>query len=153
VPITWVIADRVACQIWTFSGVSFGGEKRIGHVLPGGRWQGDALEPKDVLSMGVVGSVGIRVVLRASRLSEGWEEQAWRCIRIMEGQTLEMQDGKTAIQVPDLDRLQAPTAARVHDPLVTVPFAKDLASGEGWTFGNPCAPLRGRVRAIYVDRI
>lgn len=151
----WHIEERVVCELWSFTGINFGGTKRITRIHAYGGRQGDDFPGDEVKSLGIVAEPGIRVILVTARTDHDWEALPWRCIQILEGHTSALKDGRSAIQIPDLDRYDPVDSDRTDYDLETVyPFAATVAEGEGWTFGRPGRKgIKARINGIRIERI
>ncbi|TVQ86763.1 MAG: hypothetical protein EA397_19570 [Deltaproteobacteria bacterium] len=149
----WEIAENCRADIVGYSGINYSGDRFEARIFPSGR-QGDDLPGDKIRSMTVVAPVGMRVVLRTSLQSDWEENHTWRCIRILEGQTFETNDGREAVRIPDLDCLHAPDAWRTNPDIEeSYPLVKKLSDGKTWTFGRrgPEELKRGIV-LIAVDK-
>jgi hypothetical protein len=153
--VRWVIQDGALGEALFFTGLNFSGQRLRVRFFPGGRMQGDDIDGTDIKSFGIIGNYGMRVTLCTARSDIDWEEATWRSVTLLEGTTFESQSGKPAVQVPDLDVIDPFEARRTDlDNRKGYPFAKDQASGEGWTFGNATtSELKCNVRTIRVDNI
>lgn len=152
----WDIEDKLGrIDLWFFTGINFGGMKKIVRIHPYGGLQGADIEGADIKSMGVIAEPGVRVILRVAATNNGWETLPWRCIQVLKGHTGKLSDGRTCVQIPDLDMYNAPTARRT-DPEIeeAYPHADTLELGKGWSFGRTGkSGLKCNVRSIRVERI
>jgi hypothetical protein len=154
----WEYEDKIHCELWFFSGINFGGEKRVVRIHPYGGLQGDDVEPSQIKSVGIIGQPGIRVTFMTSATGTDWENTPWRCVQVLEGQTTEIRDGRPAIQIPDLDLYTSFDAVRVDPEFEegfpeVASFAEGAESG-GWTFGRTGrSSLKTNIRSIRVERI
>lgn len=149
----WHIAPHTRLDLVAFTGINFSGETKVVSIHPAGGRQGASLDGFTFRSVLVVGPIGTRVTFRTSVLETGWEERPWRVVQILKGHAFRTKTGKPAVRVPDLDWYDKPLAQRTDpDFQQGFPMAKDLASGEGWTFGKP-GSIGGQVSAIGVDRV
>ncbi len=152
----WDIEEGVLAEVRLFTGLNFSGE-RLHVPIMRGRIQGGPYEIDGarIKSMGVIAPYGTRVVLVSAASPAGWQALAWRAIDVVEGHTFESLSGRPAIQVPDIDVMDAPDAVRTDpDFRSSYPHADDLGLGSGWTYGRTTVlPLKGSLRAIKVQRI
>lgn len=152
----WDIEDKVGrIDLWLFTGVNFGGMRKIVRIHPYGGLQGADVDGSEIKSMGVIAEPGVRVILRTASTSMNWEGLPWRCIQVLEGHTGKLSDGRTCVQIPDLDTYNEPTARRT-DPEVeeAFPAAETLAEGVGWTFGRAGKKgLKCNIKSIRVEKI
>ncbi len=151
----WDIPDKLTCELWFFSGLSFGGTRRVARIHAYGGLQGDTILGDQVRSMGIIAEPGIRVILMTARSTVAWEDMPWRAFQVLEGFTTTLKDGRTAIQVPDLDRYDPPDANRTDLEVERdFPQVRTLEEGRGWTFGRSGRrPLKNNLHAIRVERI
>lgn len=150
----WDIEEKLACELWCFTGLSFGGTRRVARIHAYGGLQGDTIPGDELRSIGIIAEPGIRVILMTARSTVAWEDMPWRAFQVMEGFTHTLKDGRTAIQVPDLDRFDAPDANRTDPDLESdFPQVETLADGKGWTFGRSGKRgLKNRIQAIRIER-
>jgi hypothetical protein len=141
--VRWDIEEGVLAEVRLFTGLNFSGE-RLHVPIMRGRIQGGPYEIDGarIKSMGVIAPYGTRVVLVSAASPAGW-------------QAFESLSGRPAIQVPDIDVMDAPDAVRTDpDFRSSYPHADDLGLGSGWTYGRTTVlPLKGSLRAIKVQRI
>ena len=151
----WVIGDKVRGEVLFFTGLNFSGQRTIIRLLPGNRWQGDPIDGKRIKSFGIIAPYGMRVTLSSAASDLDWEMLPWRAVTVLEEHTFTSQQGKPAVQIPDLDNMDAPDARRTDESYrVGYPQVATLADGEGWTFGNRgSTDLKCNVRTIRVDNI
>ncbi len=155
----WEYEDKIHCELWFFSGINFGGEKRVVRFHPYGGLQGEIdIEPSQIKSVGVIGQPGLRVTFMTSGTGTDWENVPWRCVQMLEGQTTEIKDGRPAVQIPDLDLYTAFDAVRVDPEFEEgFPEVESFEAGTekgGWTFGRSGrSPLKTRIRSVRVERI
>ena len=151
----WDIEEGVLAEVRLFTGLNFSGERFHVNIMRG-RIQGGPheIDGERIKSMGVIAPFGTRVVLMAAASPTGWQALAWRAIDVIEGHTFESQSGRPAIQVPDIDVMDDPSAVRTDpDFQAGYPHAEDL-NADGWTYGRSTGlPLKGGLRAIRVERI
>jgi len=147
--VDWQIAENMRCDMVGFTKPGFAGTRHVVQIFPSGR-QGTL--PDNLSSFVLVGPVGSRVVMVTSRIGD-YNDAPWRCIQIVKGHAWKSKDGRLALRVPDLDKLDAPDAHR-SDPDFEQSFdiAADLESGKGWTFGRPGA-IKDRVVLMRVERM
>lgn len=152
----WDIEDKVGrIDLWFFTGINFGGMKKIVRVHPYGGLQGADVDGSEIKSMGVIAEPGVRVILRTSSTALGWDALPWRCIQVLEGFTGRLSDGRTCVQIPDLDLFNPPTARRTDPEIEEVyPHAEGLHDGVGWTFGRTGRKgLKCNLKSIRIERI
>ena len=151
----WEIKDKVACEFWTFTGISFAGTKRITRVHAYGGLQGDDFPGDEVKSLGIIAEPGIRVIFMTANNEDGWENLPWRCFQVIEGKTTKLKDGRTAIQVPDLDAYSEPDTNRADlECQSSYPHVNSLSEGTTWTFGRVGRrQLKCNIRAIRIEKI
>ncbi|MCB9675960.1 MAG: hypothetical protein H6737_12630 [Alphaproteobacteria bacterium] len=150
----WEYEPKIHCELWFFSGINFAGQKTVVKIHPYGGLQGD-VNPADVKSVGVIAEPGVRVVFMTSATGSDWEKLPWRCVQVIEGRTNKLQDGRTAVQIPDLDVYSEPDAPRA-DPELELGFleVETFAQGKGWTFGKTGrTKLKQGIKSIRVERI
>lgn len=151
----WVIGDKVRGEVLFFTGLNFSGQRSVVRLLPGGRWQGDEVDGMRVKSFGIIAPHGMRVTLATAASDLDWEALTWRSVTVLEEHCFTSQQGKPAVQVPDLDFMDAFDARRTDDGYrMGYPQVTSLADGEGWTFGHRSgSDLKCNVRTIRVDNI
>jgi len=151
----WVIGDKVRGEVLFFTGLNFSGQRTIIRLLPGNRWQGDPIDGKRIKSFGIIAPYGMRVTLATARSDLDWEALTWRSVTVLEDHTFTSQQGKPAVQIPDLDVMDAFDARRTDDSRrVGYPQVESLAEGEGWTYGyRGGSDLKCNVGTIRVDNI
>lgn len=151
----WDIEDKIACELWFFTGLSFGGTRRVARIHAYGGLQGDDIPGDEVRSLGIIAQPGIRVILMTARSTIAWEDMPWRAFEVIEGQTHFMKDGRTALQIPDLDQYDEPTANRTDSELdAGYPQVETLEQGSGWTYGRSGRILlKNNLKAIRVERV
>jgi len=149
----WVIDERALGEVLFFTGLNFSGQRAIVRFFPGGRRQGDDVDGARVKSFGIIAQPGLRVTLATASSDEDWEDLTWRAVTIVEGSTFTSQSGKPAVQIPDLDVMDAPDARRTDlEFQVGYPQVKRLVDGRGWTYGHRgTSDLKGNLRTIRVD--
>lgn len=148
----WEIEKGLRADIVCYAAKDLSGKRTAIQIFPGGNRKGD-VRPADLASMVIRARHGTRVVL-VTTPGNNWESEPWRCVRMIEGQTLPSQKkfGLPGIRLPDLDLLDSVDAKRTNRDLQSsYPRADHLADGEGWTFGR-IGPLKGRVTLIRVER-
>lgn len=153
--VRWVIEDGAIGEALFFTGINFSGQRARVRFFPGGRMQGDEIDGTRVKSFGIIASYGLRVTLCTARGDVGWEDHTWRAVTLVEGSTFESMSGKPAIQVPDLDVMDAFDARRTDLELRRGYPEVDLPEqGEGWTFGyRGGLDLKCNVKTIRVENI
>jgi hypothetical protein len=151
----WDIEDKVACELWFFTGLSFGGTRSVVRVAAYGGLQKHTARGDEVRSMGIICEPGIRVILMTARSPLAWEDSPWRAFQMLEGEHHTLQDGRSALQVPDLDRYDPYTANRTDPDLeADFPQVETLAAGTGWTFGRSGRRgIKNRIQAVRIERI
>lgn len=151
----WDIEDRVACEFWFFTGLSFGGTRRVARVHAYGGLQGDDIPGDEVRSLGIIAEPGLRVILMTARSTIAWEDMPWRAFQVLEGKTAFLKDGRSALQIPDLDQYDEPTANRTDSELdCGYPQVERLEDGTGWTFGRAGRrQLKNNLAAIRIERM
>ncbi|MFT7521100.1 MAG: hypothetical protein ACI9MC_003251 [Kiritimatiellia bacterium] len=149
----WDIEKNVRCFIFAYSGIDYSGDRYECRIFPSGR-HGDELEGKTIKSIAVVAPVGTRVVLKTT-LQDDWESATWRAIVICEGEHATTSEGKSGVQVPDLDTIAKPDALRSNpDVEESYPLCDKLDNGKGWTYGRVGdRELKGGVVAISVGKV
>jgi len=149
----WDIEKNVRCDIVAYSGMNYSGDRFECRIFPSGR-QGDDLDGKHIKSLAVIAPVGTRVVLKTT-LQEEWEEETWRAVVITKDVHAKTSEGKTGVQIPDLDTMAKPGAFRSNpDVEESYPLCEKLADGTGWTFGHVGGrELKGSIVAIAVDKV
>jgi len=151
----WEFEDKIRCEFWFFSGINFAGQKTVVTIHPYGGLQGDEVKASDIKSVGVLAEPGVRVTFMTSATGSGWEKMPWRCVQVIEGRTNTLTDGRTAVQIPDLDTYAEPDAPR-SDPEFEMGFpeVERFEDGKDWTFGRTGRlPLKLNIRSIRVERI
>ena len=154
----WEYEDKIHCELWFFSGINFGGEKRVVRIHPYGGLQGDEVEPSQIKSVGVIGQPGIRVTFMTSATGTDWENVPWRCVQMLDGHTTQIKDGRPAVQIPDLDLYNPFDAPRI-DPEFEEGFPEVASFAEGaeaggWTFGRAGrSSLKTNIRSVRIERI
>lgn len=153
--VRWVIEDGALGEVLFFTGLNFSGQRSKVRFFPGGRRQGDEVDGERIKSFGIIAGYGLRVTLVTARGEVGWEDHTWRAVTLIEGSTFESQAGKPAIQVPDLDVMDAFDARRTDlDNRKGYPCVARPEDGEGWTFGNRgTSDLKCNIRTIRVENI
>lgn len=148
----WDIAPKQRVDIVAFAGLNLAGERSVVEIHPVGGRQGDVAS--DYLkSLVVIGPVGTRVVLMTSADPDNWKNHPWRCVEVKAGKLFTTKEGKTGVRVPDLDWLDAPDARRTDSELESsFEEASDLGGSKEWTYGRP-GSIKGRVKAIRVEKI
>ncbi|MCA9567223.1 MAG: hypothetical protein KC656_05250 [Myxococcales bacterium] len=151
----WDIEEKVVAELWFFTGLSFSGTRRIARIHAYGGLQGDEIPGDEVRSMGIIANPGVRIILKTAGSDLAWEDMPWRCFQVLEGQTMTMQDGRTAIQVPDLDAYDRWDCNRADTELESeYPQVAKLSDGTTWTFGRSGRrKLKNNLKAIRVERI
>lgn len=151
----WDIEEKVACELWFFTALSFGGTRSVVRIAAYGGLQKHTASGEEVRSMGIICQPGIRVILKTARSTIAWEDSPWRAFQMIEGSTHFLQDGRTALQVPDLDRYDDYTANRTDPDLETAyPHVETLADGKGWTFGRVGRRgIKNNIRGIRIERM
>lgn len=151
----WLIGDKCRGEVLFFTGLNFSGQRMVVRLLPGGRWQGDEVDGTRVKSFGIIGPYGLRVTLSSAASPLGWEKLTWRSVTLLEEHTFTSQAGKPAVQVPDLDVVDAFDARRTDESFRQgYPLVDRLADGDGWTFGGRGAgDLKCNVRTIRIDNL
>ncbi len=149
--VRWVLAPQIRCDVVAFSGLNLSGERRVVEIHAVGGRQGD-LSTADIRSLVFVAPVGFRLVLATSEDEDTWESKPWRAVHVLAGKHFATKEGRAAVRVPDLERLDAPDARRT-DPELEVDYdhIERLADGAGWTYGRN-GPLKGQVKMIRIDR-
>lgn len=151
----WHIEPQTVCELWSFTGINFGGTKRITRIHAYGGLQGEDFPGDEVKSLGIIAQPGIRVILVTARTDNDWEALPWRCFEVREGCTTAIKDGRSALQIPDLDQYDNWDANRTDPELETsFPMAATLAEGSGWTYGRPARRgLKCNIQGIRIERI
>ena len=152
--IYWDIEPRCKIEIWGFTGINFSGQRSIVHVSARGQVFGDVLEGHRLKSIGIIAYPGIQVTLASSADPYIWEDFGFRTFRVVEGNTHTMKDGRPALQIPDIDVFDPPTAVR-SDPEMAMGYeqVERLADGTTWSFGRTTTlPLKCRVRQVRIER-
>ncbi len=154
--VRWKIDDKVRAEVSFFTGLAFSGNRDNVRIFVGGRKQGKEVDGTRVKSCGIIAPIGTRLVLCASDLDEGWEDEPWRAVVLTAGFTFKMKDGRDAVQLPDLDLMDEPGSKR-SDPDFTAGFpqAATLEEGVGWTYGNASfhRPLKCNLRTVRLDLV
>lgn len=153
--LVWIIGRGVSAELHFFTGLSFSGARTSVKVFHDCRKQGDPVDAERVKSFGIITQHGTRVVLTTTA-AETWEAMPWRAVVVQAGTTFTSKAGHPAVQIPDLDSVDAFDANRTNtEVFVGYPHAESLALGTGWTFGrtNPAFPIKGHLRTIRLDRI
>lgn len=151
----WHIEERVVCELWSFTGINFGGTRRVTRVHAYGGRQGEDLPGDEVKSLGIIAEPGIRVILLTARTDSNWEALPWRAFQVLEGKVGQIKDGRSALQIPDLDRYDHWDANRSDPDLEAMyPHVDTLADGKGWTFGRVGkTPLKCNIQAIRIEHL
>jgi hypothetical protein len=156
VDVRWRIDEGVRAELAFFTGLAFAGNRDSVRVFVGGRRQGPEIDGSRVKSCGIIAPLGTRLVLSASDLDEGWEEQPWRAVVLAAGSTFKMKDGRDAVQLPDLDLMDEPGSKRSDPDFMSgFPQVATLKEGTGWTYGRADFhhPLKGNVRTVRLDLV
>ncbi len=99
---------------------------------------------------------GMRLIL-CSNTESDWKEGTWRCVNMLDGQSIPPPEKNTypGVRIPDLDLFDEPESTRADEDLVsTYPIVSDVKEGNGWTFGGvSSAKLKNNVHLIIVERI
>ena len=153
--VRWVIDDGAIGEALFFTGINFSGQRARVRFFSGGRMQGDEVDGSRIKSFGIIANLGLQVTLCTARGDVGWEDHTWRAVTLVEGSTFESMSGKPAIQVPDLDVMDAFDARRTDLELRRgYPVVAQLQDGTGWTFGHRGGlDLKCHVKTIRVRNI
>ncbi len=149
----WLVEPGVRCDLVFYAAPNLSGKRATLRVFPGGNKQGTDVQPEDLRSMVIRAPIGTRLVLCRSS-GPDWEDLAWRCVRLIEGQVVppERPGGMPGLRLPDLDLLDAPDAKHTARELQsTYDHAERLVDGRGWTFGRR-GELKGKVTTIRIER-
>lgn len=152
----WHIEGPLRAVIHAFTGINFSGQRVTIDIWPrGGRQAGDDIEGDRLKSIGMIAPLGTRVILCTSASEDGWEALPWRAFEIREGYTFESREGKLAVQLPDIDMLDVPSALRTDIDFQTrYPHVESASERPGWTYGRIGATeLKCNIRQIRVDRV
>lgn len=152
--VRWDIGLGVRAELHFFTGLNFSGQRSTALIFHDGRRQGDEVDGSRVKSCGIIAPFGTRLTLVTAAGEDTWEDMPWRAIVVLDGSTFPSQNGRPAVQVPDIDRMDPPTARRTDLELqVGFPLVQRLAEGTGWTYGRtlPNLPLKCNLRAIRLD--
>lgn len=148
------LGEFVRCDILGWSGLDFGGKRRVLRVFPTGNVQGK-LESDELRSMVIRAYHGTRVIL-CTRSSGEIEAAPWRCVRMMPGHSIPSEEpqGMPGVRLPHFDWLDKPSAMRTNQTLQSsFPLVERFDDGEGWTFGAKGIPtLEGHVRRIIIEK-
>lgn len=154
--VRWDIGLGVRAELHFFTGLNFSGQRSSCLIFHDGRRQGDDVDGMRVKSCGIIAPYGTRLTLVTAASPETWQELPWRAIVVLDGTSFTSRSGKPAVQVPDLDTMDAPDANRTDlETHVGFPLVERLEQGAGWTFGRtlPNLPLKCNLRAIRLDRV
>ena len=150
--IEWQLTGRIRADIVAYAGKNLNGKRTTMRIFPSGNKQG-RIVTEELTSMVIRAPYGTRVLL-ITQPGPDWEQHAWRCVSILEGQALPPGGSKLpGVRIPDLDLLD-PCAAKKTDPdtQVSYRYVGSLEDGEGWTFGRGGEPgLRRQVRLIRIE--
>ncbi len=148
------IGERVRCDILAWSGVDFGGKRRVLRVFPTGSIQGK-LQSDELSSMVIRAFHGTRIILCTHATGE-IEGGPWRCVRMVPGHTIPSEEarGMPGVRLPHLDRIDLPKSMRTNPELASsYPLVERFDDGEGWTFGARGIPdLANHVRRIIIEK-
>lgn len=152
----WEHPDSIRVDIHCFSGINYSGTRKIVRFVAKGGRQGPEIGPEDIRSVAIAGPFRTRVTFIGTELEEGWEKtHSWRAVEIREGKTFTTKEGQIAVQIPDIDWLNAPNARR-SDPDFeeSPPWSEGLEDRPDWTYGAAhSGSLKGAVHAIRVERL
>lgn len=147
--VKFVVGPFVRADLIGYSGVDVTGGQFIAQLYPSGHRRG-WIEGDRLRSIVIGAPIGIRVILCASEDEGGWQESAWRCIRLVEGNTYFTTDGTPAVRVPNIEWLDA-FDHKKSTAVQSYPHAAKLADGgNNWTFGRG-GTLQNRVRMIRIE--
>lgn len=149
--IEWRVQRGVRCDIVAYAALNLAGKRTAVQIFPDSR-KGE-LETEDLGSLVIRAPLGTRVVLMTSG-GASWEEQPWRCVRLLATATMPAarQSGLPGVRIPDLEHVDPPDAQRVDpDFRMSYRLVERLADGRDWSFGR-AGPLKGKVKVIRVER-
>lgn len=149
----WYVGPHVKCDMVSYGGVNLTGPRYVVRIFPTGSRKG-TFRTHELKSCVILAPVGTRVILATAIGQDGWEDQPWRCVRMLAGQMFKNDEGQMGVRVPDLDWMDPPAAKKVNpDRQEGFPQVKRLADGTGFTFGRSGAvPLKDHIRAIWVEK-
>jgi hypothetical protein len=154
--VIWDIHPGVRAELHFFTGLSFSGQRSSCLIFHDQRRQGDDVDGSRVKSCGIIAHHGTRMTLLTSASATGWEDMAWRSIVVLPGTSFTSRSGKPAVQIPDLDSMDAFDANRTDlECQLGYPQVQKLAEGTGWTYGRsmPTLPLKCNIRVIRLDKV
>ena len=147
----WHIGPRVRCDMVSYGGINLTGPRLVVRIHPTGARKG-TFQTDKLRSIVVLAPVGTRVILATSAEPEGWQDEPWRCIRMVAGSMFTNEQGQSGVRVPDLEWMDPPEAKRTSEGLqMGFPQVASVAEGTGYTFGHGSG-IGGNVRAIWVER-
>jgi len=148
------IGQFVRCDLLAWSGIDFGGKRRILRVFPTGSIQGK-LQSDELSSMVIRAYHGTRIIF-CTRSEGEIEDAPWRCVRMIEGHTIPSEEvrGMPGVRLPHLDRIDLPKSMRTNPDLgSSYPLVERFDDGESWTFGSRGIPdLVNHVRRIIIEK-
>jgi hypothetical protein len=147
----WIVDEGIRCDLVFYAAPNLTGKRATLRVFPAGNKQGTDVAPENLRSMVIRAPIGTRFILCRST-GPNWEEVAWRCVELQEGNVVPPArvGGLPGVRLPDLDLLDAYDAKHTSRELQsTYPHADTLEDATGWTYGR-VGELKGRVNAIRI---
>ena len=146
----WQVERGIRCDLVAYAARNLSGKRSPIQWFPAGNSRGD-VAPNDLASLVIRAPHGVRVIL-ITEPGPDWKDHPWRCIRMVEGNTVPgAKTGLPGVRLPDLDLLDGFDAKKTDPDLESSYPHADGLDGDGWTFGR-IGRLKKRVQLIRIEK-